>query len=303
MTEKLCLKWNDFQENTNAAFGSLRNNKDFSDITLACEDGEQVEAHKVILAASSPFFQNLLRRNKHPHPLIYMRGVKSEDLVAIVDFLYYGEANVYQERLDSFLEVANELELKGLMKGQNESENTEIPSSKNKEQQDQIQDIQKSPDSFLSVANELDLKGKKSTNKAKNAKIPLADKIIPKLEDVSQILNTSNGSFDTSFNSTEDKTVALFDDSLNDSLNDYHELDQQIKSMMKFSDSDSIFNKNHGRNRICTVCGKEGPNTTIKQHIESHHITGVSHTCQICGKMSKSRSALRTHKATYHKQV
>jgi len=114
MSEKLCLKWNDFQDITNNAFGSLRNDVDLSDVTLACEDGEQVEAHKVILAASSPFFQQLLRRNKHPHPLIYMRGVKSEDLVAIVDFLYYGEANVYQENIDAFLAIAEDLKLKGL---------------------------------------------------------------------------------------------------------------------------------------------------------------------------------------------
>ena len=96
MSEKLCLQWNDFKENVNTAFGSFRDDKDFSDVTLACEDGQQVEAHKVILAASSPFFQNLLKRNKHPHPLIYMRGVQSLDLVAIIDFLYFGEANVYQ---------------------------------------------------------------------------------------------------------------------------------------------------------------------------------------------------------------
>ena len=115
MSEKLCLKWNDFQENINNAFGSLRDNKDFVDVTLACEDGEQVEAHKVILAASSPFFQKLLGRNKHPHPLIYMRGVKSDDLHAIVDFLYRGEANIYQDNLDSFLAIAEELQLKGLM--------------------------------------------------------------------------------------------------------------------------------------------------------------------------------------------
>ena len=44
-----------------------------------------------------------------------MRGLKSEDLLPIVDFLYYGEANVYQENLDSFLAVAEELQLKGLM--------------------------------------------------------------------------------------------------------------------------------------------------------------------------------------------
>ena len=44
-----------------------------------------------------------------------MRGVKSDDLLAIVDFLYHGEANVYQENLDSFLALAEELQLKGLM--------------------------------------------------------------------------------------------------------------------------------------------------------------------------------------------
>ena len=113
--EKLCLKWNDFQANVSSAFGTLRGDRDLTDVTLACEDGQQVEAHKVILASSSPFFDNLLRRNKHPHPLIYMRGLKSEDLVALIDFLYYGEANVYKENLDSFLAVAEELQLKGLM--------------------------------------------------------------------------------------------------------------------------------------------------------------------------------------------
>ena len=115
MSEKLCLQWNDFQENIRSAFQNLREDSDFSDVTLACEDGQQVEAHKVILAASSPFFQKLLGRNKHPHPLIYMRGVTSDDLKAIVDFLYRGEANVCQENLDSFLAIAKELQLKGLM--------------------------------------------------------------------------------------------------------------------------------------------------------------------------------------------
>ena len=56
----------------------------------------------------------LLRKNKHPHPLIYLRGIKFEDLMAIVDFLYFGEANVFQENLDVFLALAEELRLKGL---------------------------------------------------------------------------------------------------------------------------------------------------------------------------------------------
>ena len=73
-----------------------------------------MEAHKVILAASSPFFEKILQRNKHPRPLIYLRGFKSEDFVSILDFLYFGEANVYQENLDSFLAIADELKLKEL---------------------------------------------------------------------------------------------------------------------------------------------------------------------------------------------
>ena len=115
MSEKLCLQWNDFKENVVTAFGNLREDNNFADVTLACEDGQQVEAHKVILAASSPTFKTLLGRNKHPHPLIYMRGMKANNLMAIMDFLYVGEANVFQEDLDAFLAIAEELKLKGLM--------------------------------------------------------------------------------------------------------------------------------------------------------------------------------------------
>ena len=115
MSEKLCLQWNDFKENIVGSFQRLKEDNDFSDVTLVCEDGKQVEAHKVVLVCSSPVFQNILKRNKHAHPLLYMRGMKSEDLFAILDFLYCGETNVYQENLDSFLSIAEELELKGLM--------------------------------------------------------------------------------------------------------------------------------------------------------------------------------------------
>merc|ERR1719341_1087460 len=120
--EKLCLQWNDFRENVSSTFEDLREDKEFTDVTLACEDGQQVEAHKVVLIASSPFFLNILKRNKHSHPLIYMRGVRSENLTAMVDFFYHGEANVFQENLDSFLVLAEELQLKGLRGNQTEKE-------------------------------------------------------------------------------------------------------------------------------------------------------------------------------------
>ena len=113
-SEKLCLQWNDFKENITFSFKALRDDKDFTDVTLACEDGQNIEVHKTVLASTSPFFMELLKRHKHSHPLIYMRGIKSNLLVTIMDFLYHGEANVLQDDLDSFLALAEEFKLRGI---------------------------------------------------------------------------------------------------------------------------------------------------------------------------------------------
>ena len=126
-TEKLCLQWNDFKENLSSSFGELRGDRDLTDVTLACGDGQKVEAHKVILASSSPFFMDILKGNKHPHTLIYMRGLKAADLLPIVDFLYFGETKVLQENLDSFLALAEELRLKGLAGSGNSTGEGEEP--------------------------------------------------------------------------------------------------------------------------------------------------------------------------------
>ena len=114
MSEKLCLQWNNFKENANSAFGKLRDDEEFSDVTLVCEDRQQMAARKVILASSSPFFEKILKKSKHPQPLIYLKGFQSKDFALILDFLYFGEANVYKEDLDPFLAIAEEIELKGL---------------------------------------------------------------------------------------------------------------------------------------------------------------------------------------------
>ena len=50
MSEKLCLQWNEFKENAIGSLGSLKDDKDFLDVTLASKDGKQIEAHKAILA-------------------------------------------------------------------------------------------------------------------------------------------------------------------------------------------------------------------------------------------------------------
>ena len=140
-SEKFCLRWNDFESNVSTAFRDIREEKDFFDVTLACDDSSQVEAHKVILAACSPFFREVLRRNPHQHPLLYLKGVKYKELLSVLNFMYQGEVNVAQEELNQvtavevltnltpmflfnqFLAVAEDLGVKGLTQGNSNSDN------------------------------------------------------------------------------------------------------------------------------------------------------------------------------------
>ena len=94
-SEKFNLKWNDFEGNISGGLRELRDDKDFFDVTLAT-DGDQISAHKVILAACSPFFRNVLRRNPHQHPLLYLKGVTYSDLQSVLSFMYHGSVSQIQ---------------------------------------------------------------------------------------------------------------------------------------------------------------------------------------------------------------
>ena len=119
--DKFCLRWNEFESNIGIAFRELREDKDFFDVTLACDD-EQIQAHKVILAACSPFFRKVLKRNRHEHPLLYLKGVKYRTICSLLNFMYHGQVNIAQEDLDTFLAIAEDLEVKGLTQSGKEEE-------------------------------------------------------------------------------------------------------------------------------------------------------------------------------------
>ena len=114
MSNKYCLSWKEFQPNMNIVFQDLREKQALFDVTLACDDDQQISAHKLVLSACSPFFQNIFTRNPHAHPLLYMKGVNMTNLSNIIDFIYRGEVEINQEQLNEFLSVAKELKLKGL---------------------------------------------------------------------------------------------------------------------------------------------------------------------------------------------
>ena len=122
--DKFCLRWNDFEANIKTSFRDLRESKDLFDITLVCGEFYEVQAHKVILSASSPFFRDVLCRSKNNNPLVYLRGISKTDLQYILDFIYHGEVNVAQASLNNFLSVAEDLKIKGLTQSPTDSKQT-----------------------------------------------------------------------------------------------------------------------------------------------------------------------------------
>ena len=117
-SDNFCLRWNDFESNISTSFRELREDNEFFDVTLCCDNGvDLVQAHKVILAACSPLFRKILAHQRHQqNPLLYLKGIRLKELQAVLNFMYHGEVNVAQDSLNNFLAVAEELAVKGKTK-------------------------------------------------------------------------------------------------------------------------------------------------------------------------------------------
>ena len=115
MTEKFCLKWNDFETNVSKSFGLMRHEDYLHDVTLVCDDNKQISAHKLVLSACSEFFKSIFKNNKHQNPLICLEGISSKELQDILDYMYNGETNIFQECLDKFLSIAQRFKIMGLL--------------------------------------------------------------------------------------------------------------------------------------------------------------------------------------------
>ena len=85
-----------------------------TDVTLVGDDKARVEAHKLVLCAGSSMFRNFLVDTLQSPSMIYLKGIKQEQLDSILQFLYFGETTISQDALNNFLQVCKELEIEGL---------------------------------------------------------------------------------------------------------------------------------------------------------------------------------------------
>jgi len=331
-TEKFCLKWNDFESNISGAFKDIRDAKDFFDVTLACDD-DQLQAHKVILSACSPFFRNILKRNPHQHPLLYLKGVKYSDLQSVLNFMYHGEVNVAQDELNSFLAVAEELRVKGLTQNNgSQSANTKSSSSSSSHHQ-----APKSPTPSKS-SRPSDRESAPPPKRPRPAPAPIApppplhddddiQEVVPvksEPRDTSSavIANTSNDMYQAAPSNQQTMALAAEDDisyGADESYDDYGSYDQEgydgqmmdpnmaggadgNKEITTYEDFNAYVKKGGQDQFECSLCYKTfKQRRNARNHVESIHFPNhFEHHCSFCGKMFSSSNNLRVHITRQH---
>ena len=114
MASRIVFPNGKFESFMRKSFRDVFSYKYFTDVTLACEDGEQIQSHKFILSSISPVFRQIFLKNPHPHSLVYLTGVKYSHLQAIIQFVYLGQTDVKEEDLDGLIKTAKELKIEGL---------------------------------------------------------------------------------------------------------------------------------------------------------------------------------------------
>ncbi|GLV35547.1 bric a brac 2 [Carabus blaptoides fortunei] len=127
------LRWNNHTNNIVQVFTEQFTSETMVDVTLSCE-GHFIKAHKMILSACSPYFQDLFRMHNATHPVVIINGMKYTDVKQVIDFMYRGEVKVLEAELDSLLAVAESLQVKGLSTVRNNYEKNDNTQTSNSDQ-------------------------------------------------------------------------------------------------------------------------------------------------------------------------
>ena len=108
----ISLQLNNFPIHLSSSLNYLFKRNNYTDVTLVSDDKVQFQAHKFVLSACSPVMKNLLLCNPHSHPIIFLRGIKQQELQYILQFIYLGNANIHQDSINRFLEILKDLQVK-----------------------------------------------------------------------------------------------------------------------------------------------------------------------------------------------
>jgi len=273
--ERYHLKWEKHQESLDNAFQALRKDGHFCDVTIACDE-KTIDAHKLVLSASSSVFNTILKKHSHPHPFIYLKGAKAVDMDAMVEFMYRGEVKVRRDQLKSFIETAEEFKVQGLC-------------------QDVCKEKTNSPDNRKTCPN--------PDSPFSLKRCDVKDEILEE----QGIIHSGRSSKSPDRPPTKAKQLGKLRSLIDNYLGGQVTLAEEVK---EYKDLEKFATKRkdgkHGSGaRVehqCMLCGSKSKNKThLLEHIEGAHFNKVlDNKCNVCGKRMSTKQNLLLHQRRIH---
>ena len=110
--EKFNLNWNDYNSHLAELMRGMLKRTDLSDVTLVCDESS-FRVHKVVLSACSEVFNDIIKQTPGNNSVIYLRGIPAKQMQTLVEFMYLGQTQIYEEQIEDFLNIARDLKIKG----------------------------------------------------------------------------------------------------------------------------------------------------------------------------------------------
>ena len=90
---------------------AMRNDPETSDVTLICEDLKVVKGHKMVLKSFSPVLREILKNIPVTSAVVYLKGINSNVMDPLLDFMYYGKASIDKDLVYNFFKLGKQFEV------------------------------------------------------------------------------------------------------------------------------------------------------------------------------------------------
>ena len=304
---------------THAGFENVAKNRlrglfedqEFVDVTLACEGGKLIKAHKVVLATSSTALEQIFMDSRHMHQIVYLKGVQINILEALIRFIYLGEVKVETTDFDSFIALARELDVDGLderVRMENDSDFIDnnignvdnILNATFYSRENQTSDYLKSESVSGEDMKDDSLASSFDINKFNENKEKIDLYSSPQFEpSVDQIISNPD------INSPEDeaRSKEITENKIN-TPSSFYQCDKcDFLTVYKVSLKKHILFRHEGITHPCTNCDSVfSCQASLKQHVKAKH-EGIRFPCDLCEFKATSLSLVRKHKTKTHEKI
>ena len=274
--------WDSYSNHLGAMLQELRRTEELSDVTLFCDDKTQFRVHKVILATSSPVLKTIVNELPSTNSVIYLRGIKNEEMEAILDYIYLGAVTVEQNKIDGFLQFARSLEL-------NVGEQQFSTSTSEDDEKD---DVERSPGDNWEVSQDLEI-----TDVSGNVEFPVDNTNNDEDDDEIVLDEMEEGMQPVDeFNYETDESVTPVEDSKQCPATECNKVFATTQTMI------AHYQKRHKDNNIyCNQCNyKTSSKQNLRMHFQTKH-ENIAFKCNQCDYKSSQRHWLKNHIETKHK--